>query len=38
MKNYNELEENNIYYCIIDEINNYLQNDVEFPLLSDYQY
>ncbi len=34
----NKLEESNIYYYIIDEINNFLQNDVEFPILSDYQY
>ncbi len=33
----NKSEENNIYYHMIDEINNFLQNDVEFPILSDYQ-
>jgi len=30
------IEENNNYIYLVEEINNYLQNDGEFPFLSDY--
>lgn len=33
----NKIMENNKYFYLIEEINNYLQNKIEFPLSSDYQ-
>ncbi len=33
----NKIIENNSYIYLIEEINNYLQNKIEFPILSNYQ-
>lgn len=31
------IQEDNNYICLVEEINSYLQDYAEFPLLSDYQ-